>query len=65
MPLDDSGYFKWGGGQPDNSGGNEICGGMFYSGTINDVNCERRCFFICEHDVGTLSGSIDDRFTDS
>ncbi|XP_026329389.1 macrophage mannose receptor 1-like [Hyposmocoma kahamanoa] len=62
VPLYNSGYAKWGGGQPDNRGGTEVCGSMFYDGGLNDMSCYVRCFFICEHDIGIFAGTSNDRF---
>lgn len=61
--LEDSGYTGWGNQQPD-GGDNETCGSMFYNGRLNDLGCFHRCFFICEHDIGLLSGAIEERFGD-
>ncbi|RVE40947.1 hypothetical protein evm_014403 [Chilo suppressalis] len=60
VPLENSGYIKWGNQQPD-GGDNEKCGSMFYSGTFNDINCSRKAFFICEHDVDILGAIFDER----
>ncbi|XP_028170786.1 macrophage mannose receptor 1-like [Ostrinia furnacalis] len=61
--LENSGYSKWGNQQPD-GGDNETCGTMFYNGHLNDLKCDHKCFFICEHDVGSLSNSLDFKFGD-
>ncbi|KAL0894022.1 hypothetical protein ABMA27_014088 [Loxostege sticticalis] len=61
--LEDSGYSKWGNQQPD-GGDKETCGSMFYNGHFNDLKCDTNCFFICEHDVGSLGSAFDDRFGD-
>ncbi|KAJ8722606.1 hypothetical protein PYW07_003792 [Mythimna separata] len=61
--LDDTGYVCWGQNQPDGEG-REQCGSMFYNGLLNDVSCDTRCFFICEHEVDTLETLYDDRFGD-
>ncbi|XP_023935049.1 macrophage mannose receptor 1 isoform X2 [Bicyclus anynana] len=53
-PLRESGYSKWGGGQPD-GGEQEKCGSMFYNGHLNDISCDQRLFFICEHEIDILS----------
>ncbi|CAD0196873.1 unnamed protein product [Chrysodeixis includens] len=59
--LEDSGYSCWGSNQPDGDE-KEQCGSMFYNGHLNDISCSTRCFYICEHEVDTLSNSFDDRF---
>ncbi|XP_011564302.3 uncharacterized protein LOC105394158 isoform X1 [Plutella xylostella] len=59
--LEESGYTRWGNQQPD-GGDKEQCGTMFYTGTLNDLACWQKCFFICEHDIGTLNSAIDERF---
>ncbi|CAH2086313.1 unnamed protein product [Euphydryas editha] len=56
MPLSDSGYIKWGGGQPDGKG-EEKCGSMFYNGHLNDIRCDQNLFFICEHEIDLLRNS--------
>ncbi|XP_053625135.1 macrophage mannose receptor 1 [Plodia interpunctella] len=61
-PLENSGYSRWGGGQPD-GGDLERCGTMFYNGQLNDIACDRRCFFICENDDVDVN-NFDDRFAD-
>jgi len=38
---------KWG-GQPDNGGGNQNCGGFLKEGGLDDVNCEVPFAFFCE-----------------
>ncbi|KAI5646937.1 lectin c-type domain-containing protein [Phthorimaea operculella] len=63
QPLEDSGYSVWGGGQPD-GGDNELCGSMFFNGQLNDIGCGQRCFFICEHEIGSPTEDIDVRFND-
>lgn len=63
MPLEDSGYSKWGGGQPDGKG-QEKCGSMFYNGHLNDISCDRLLFFICEHEINLLSNDFILRFGD-
>lgn len=62
--LADSGYINWGYGQPDGAarGVDERCGSMFYNGHLNDIRCDRKCFFICEHEVDTLATKFDNRF---
>ncbi|KAH9645904.1 hypothetical protein HF086_010103 [Spodoptera exigua] len=62
--LDDTGYTCWGTNQPD-GGEKEQCGSMFYNGLLNDISCGTRAFFICEHEVDTLSSALDDRFGDA
>ncbi|KAF9790180.1 hypothetical protein SFRURICE_010840 [Spodoptera frugiperda] len=62
--LDDTGYTCWGTNQPD-GGDLEQCGSMFYNGLLNDISCDTRAFFICEHEVDSLSSSLDDRFGDA
>ncbi|CAB3254834.1 unnamed protein product [Arctia plantaginis] len=64
--LADSGYANWGYGQPDGAtrGVDERCGSMFYNGHLNDIRCDRKCFFICEHEVDTLTTDFDNRFGD-
>lgn len=59
--LVNSGYSKWGNQQPD-GGDNETCGAMFYNGLLQDLKCDLKCFFICEHDVANLSNVFDDRY---
>ncbi|KAL0842207.1 hypothetical protein ABMA28_014368 [Loxostege sticticalis] len=59
--LVNSGYSKWGNQQPD-GGDNETCGAMFYTGLLQDLKCDLKCFFICEHDVANLSNVFDDRY---
>ncbi|XP_045785080.1 macrophage mannose receptor 1-like isoform X1 [Maniola jurtina] len=54
VTLRNSGYSKWGGGQPD-GGENEKCGSMFYNGQLNDISCGTNLFFICEHEIDILS----------
>ncbi|XP_075969750.1 C-type mannose receptor 2-like [Anticarsia gemmatalis] len=61
--LEDSGYTLWGTGQPDGKG-LEQCGSMFHNGRLNDIACDQKCFFICEHDIDTLASSFNDRFGD-
>ncbi|CAG9585295.1 unnamed protein product [Danaus chrysippus] len=56
-----SGYTKWGVGQPDGKG-KETCGSMFFNGKLNDISCDQRCFFICEHEPPTLTTEYDFRF---
>ncbi|CAH0721768.1 unnamed protein product, partial [Brenthis ino] len=63
MPLEDSGYSKWGGGQPDGKG-QEMCGSMFYNGSLNDIGCDRLLFFICEHEIDLLRNDFILRFGD-
>ncbi|XP_039746854.1 secretory phospholipase A2 receptor-like isoform X2 [Pararge aegeria] len=61
MTLRDSGYSKWGGGQPD-GGDKELCGSMFYNGHLNDISCGQNMFFICEHEIDILSTDYALRF---
>ena len=63
MPLEQSGYTVWGGGQPDGKG-EEKCGSMFYNAQLNDISCDRRLFFICEHEIDLLRNSYILRFGD-
>ncbi|XP_047527581.1 C-type mannose receptor 2-like isoform X1 [Vanessa atalanta] len=63
MPLPDSGYTNWGGGQPDGKG-EEKCGSMFYNGHLNDICCDQSLFFICEHEIDLLRNSYVLRFGD-
>ncbi|CAB3242419.1 unnamed protein product [Arctia plantaginis] len=58
--LEDSGYTTWANGQPDGvqRGVDERCGSMFYNGHLNDIECDKKAFFICEHEV---PADIDDR----
>uniref|UniRef100_A0A2A4K0G1 C-type lectin domain-containing protein n=1 Tax=Heliothis virescens TaxID=7102 RepID=A0A2A4K0G1_HELVI len=56
--LEDTGYALWG---RIKDGERERCGSMFYNGLLNDISCSTRAFFICEHDVDTLSSLFDDR----
>lgn len=61
MPLSESGYTEWGGGQPDGKGA-EKCGSMFYNGSLNDIRCDINLFFICEHEIDLLRNDQDLRF---
>lgn len=65
VKLEDSGYAKWDNKQPDNAGGDETCGTMFYNGKLNDLSCNLKCFFICEHDVDILGNLFDERYGES
>ncbi|XP_032513844.2 macrophage mannose receptor 1-like isoform X1 [Danaus plexippus] len=56
-----SGYSQWGVGQPDGKG-KETCGSMFFNGKLNDISCDLRCFFICEHEPAILTTEYDFRF---
>lgn len=48
--LYEAGYTRWGIQQPD-GGDKERCGSMFYDGTLNDIACNQKCFFICERET--------------
>lgn len=61
--LEDTGYVCWGEKQPDGED-REQCGSMFYNGLLNDISCDTKCYFICEHEVDTLESTFDDRFGD-
>ncbi|CAG4910852.1 unnamed protein product [Colias eurytheme] len=63
MPFKSLGYTRWGNGQPD-GGEREKCGSMFYNGKLNDINCDVKCFFICEHEISFLESAINPRFGD-
>ncbi|KAJ0180626.1 hypothetical protein K1T71_004030 [Dendrolimus kikuchii] len=56
--LEEAGYTRWGNQQPD-GGDNERCGSMFYEGTLNDIACNQKCIFICEHEA---EDGINERF---
>lgn len=46
-----TGYTSWSdkwGGQPDNGGGNQNCGGFCREGGLDDVNCDVPFAFFCE-----------------
>jgi hypothetical protein len=46
-----TGYTTWSdkyGGQPDNGGGLQNCGGLFKDGGLDDINCEMPFAFFCE-----------------
>ncbi|CAK1545330.1 unnamed protein product [Leptosia nina] len=60
-PVKALGYCKWGHNQPD-GGDNETCGSMFYNGKLNDINCEQKCFFICEREIPILGSAIEMRY---
>ncbi|GBP24739.1 hypothetical protein EVAR_79586_1 [Eumeta japonica] len=60
--LEEAGYAKWGNLQPDGNA-DELCGTMFYDGLLNDLNCDLATFFICEHDISSLSSAIDQRLS--
>lgn len=57
------GYKTWGSNQPD-GGDKENCGSMFYNGKLNDISCNKKCFFICEREIPLLENSINVRFGD-
>ncbi|XP_067004404.2 hemolymph lipopolysaccharide-binding protein [Anabrus simplex] len=58
-PLSSTGFTDWstnGAQQPDNSGGSdtnpgEDCGSMHRNGLLNDIRCEYKMPFICEHEL--------------
>lgn len=46
-------YTNWSSGQPDNAGGIEHCMNLWYMNNkheMNDLDCNRDIFFICEAD---------------
>ncbi|KAJ8722607.1 hypothetical protein PYW07_003787 [Mythimna separata] len=38
--------------------GRQQCGSMFYTGRLVNIDCERKCFFICEHKIRTNSPQL-------
>jgi hypothetical protein len=38
----------WGGGEPNNGGGNEDCAVLRFTGKVNDIDCGLRVPFLCE-----------------
>jgi len=50
-PLSSTGFTQWAGGQPDDAGGNEDCGSVHRSGTLNDLICSKKHAFICEQEL--------------
>ncbi|PSN35117.1 Hemolymph lipopolysaccharide-binding protein [Blattella germanica] len=50
--FDNSKYALWNSasGEPNNLGGNEDCVVMLPTGFLNDLSCERKTFFVCEHE---------------
>lgn len=64
--LQSIGYANWGLNEPNNLGGNEHCGSMHFTGTLNDLDCDVPAVFICEINSNnwksglTSSGNIKD-----
>ncbi|XP_022827244.1 macrophage mannose receptor 1-like [Spodoptera litura] len=46
--LDEAGYSKFAGGEPNNAFTSEFCGSMYRSGLYNDINCKQLSLFVCE-----------------
>ncbi|CAB3234687.1 unnamed protein product [Arctia plantaginis] len=64
--LEDSGYMNWAKGQPDDPprGAEDRCGSMLYNGQLSDIPCDKRGFFICEHEVAQPASDFDHRSGD-
>ncbi|XP_013146067.1 PREDICTED: macrophage mannose receptor 1-like [Papilio polytes] len=56
-----SGYNQWA-EVSDNVNEDMACGGMHYNGTLTSIDCDAKCYFICEHE-NKLLGYLDDRFS--
>jgi len=46
--LEDTGYVKWHGNEPNNWGGDQNCGALIKEGGMDDVECNTVYFFFCE-----------------
>ncbi|KAJ8722595.1 hypothetical protein PYW07_003775 [Mythimna separata] len=57
-PLSDANTW-WGNYQADVDD-EKKCGSMFYTGRLTHVNCDTKSFFICEHEVKTVTSLRDD-----
>ncbi|KAG8223053.1 hypothetical protein J437_LFUL002001 [Ladona fulva] len=51
QPLNETGFMRWRGNDPNNGGGIEFCGCVFPDGLIGDVSCEVKASFFCEYDL--------------
>lgn len=51
--MQSTGYVNWGTNEPNNLG-NEDCGSMHVTGTLNDINCNTPLVFFCE--IGSVFG---------
>lgn len=56
-----SGYNQWA-EVSDKVNEDMACGGMHYNGTLTSIDCDAKCYFICEHE-NKLLGYLDDRFS--
>ncbi|XP_047517594.1 macrophage mannose receptor 1-like [Pieris napi] len=52
--LQEAGYSKFSGGEPNNATTGEFCGSIYRNGMFDDLWCENRYAFICEKDPGSL-----------
>ncbi|XP_004922068.1 macrophage mannose receptor 1 [Bombyx mori] len=59
--LQEAGYEKWSGGEPNNSSNGEYCGSIYRSALFNDLWCERPAPFICEKEPRSLLREHDDK----
>lgn len=64
--VEESGYSDWAEGQPDGPPGDvdERCGSMLYNGQLNDIRCDKKAFFICEHEVSKPAADFNYRSGD-
>ncbi|CAK1546904.1 unnamed protein product [Leptosia nina] len=56
--IEEAGYNKFSGGQPDGAQPGEYCGGIFRNGLLDDAWCHERMAFICEKSVDSLLDDI-------
>ncbi|KAG8226307.1 hypothetical protein J437_LFUL002746 [Ladona fulva] len=51
QPLNETGFLKWHGDDPNNVGGQQFCGCVVTDGLLGDIGCNDKISFFCEYDL--------------